>query len=98
MTDEELRQLIESNARAIQGNIESIQQLTQQSQRIDARMENLSTKLDRLSDIVLGNYRNIVRVETGTTHNEGKIIDAIERINALERRLEALENPQSEND
>lgn len=110
MTDEELRQLIESNARAIQGNSESISRLeakfealVEQSQRTDAKVEALvkqsqrtDIKLDKLSDIVLGNYRNIVRVETATTNNEGAWLDVLERLNALERRLEAIESDRSE--
>ena len=103
MTDDELRQLIESNARAIQGNSESIGRLEASIGRLEVRMEqtdasisSLTAKIDRLSDIVLGNYRSIVRVETGTTNNEGAWLDTMQRINTLERRISALEENDSE--
>jgi chromosome segregation ATPase len=47
MTDEELRQLIESNARAVQANSESIRQLSEQSRRTDARLEALVEQSQR---------------------------------------------------
>ena len=96
MTDEELRQLIESNARAIQGNSESIGRLEARMEQTDANISNLTAKIDRLSDIVLGNYRSLVRVETGTINNEGAWLDTIQRINTLERRISALEEGDSE--
>ncbi|MEL6383943.1 MAG: hypothetical protein AAFQ89_16125 [Cyanobacteria bacterium J06626_18] len=105
MTDEELRQLVESNARAIQGNSESISRLEANINRLeaqmretDARMSRTDAKIERLSDIVLGNYRNIVRVETGTTNNESAWLDALERINALERRIIAIESKDTGED
>jgi septal ring factor EnvC (AmiA/AmiB activator) len=104
MTDEELRQLIESNARAIQGNSESISRLESNIDRLEAKIEALTeqsirtdAKLDRLSDIVLGNYRNIVRVETGTLSNESSLLDVLERINGLEQRIRAMEQRDTEN-
>jgi hypothetical protein len=93
-----------SNARAIQGNSESItrlkakmEALVEQSQRTEATVENLSIKLDRLSDIVLGNYRSIVRVETGN-NNEGAWLDAMQRLNVLERKILEIEQRRLDND
>ena len=96
MTDDELRQLIESNARAIQGNSESIGRLEARMEQTDANISRLTAKIDRLSDIVLGNYRSLVRVETGTINNEGAWLDTMQRINILERRILALEEGGSE--
>jgi len=80
--------LFEGNSESI-GCLEAkVETLLEQSQRTDI-------KLDRLSDVILGNYRNIVRVETATNHNEGAWLDVLERINALERRIEAMENSRS---
>lgn len=103
MTDEELKQLIASNARAIQGNSESITRLEANIDRLEAKIEELAeqsirtdAKLDRLSDIVLGNYRNIVRVETGTLGNESALLDVLERINTLEQRIRNMEQRDTE--
>ncbi|PSN18443.1 hypothetical protein C7271_12470 [filamentous cyanobacterium CCP5] len=59
MTDDELRQLIESNARAIEANSE-------QARRTDAKLEEMAeqsrrtdAKIDRLADIVTGNRQDI---------------------------------------
>jgi chaperonin cofactor prefoldin len=85
MTDDELRQLIASNARAIQANSESIRQLSAQSQRTDTKLEALAeqsrrtdAKLDRLSDMVTGNRQDIDVIASfaGTNRQD---IDAAEQ-------------------
>lgn len=70
MTDEELRQLIASNARAVQANSESISRLeatveglAAQSQQTDRNLDRLSAKIDRLSDIASGNRQDIDAAE-----------------------------------
>ena len=98
MTDSELRQLVESNARAIKALSEEIgavnhkvevlrEEAVADSRRIDA-------KIDRLADIVQGNYQRIVRAETGAVNNESAWLDAMTKIDQLEQRLKTLEGKQ----
>jgi hypothetical protein len=71
MTDEELRQLIASNARAIQANSEQARQtdakIDRLSEQTDAKLNRLAeqtdAKLDRLAEIVLGNHEAINAAE-----------------------------------
>ena len=98
MTDSELRQLVESNARAIKAlsaeigavnhKVETLrEEAVADSRRIDA-------KIDRLADILQGNYQRIVRAETGAVNNESAWLDAMTKIDQLEQRLETLEGKQ----
>ena len=107
MTNDELKQLVESNARAIQGNSETIKALGQTvrtlGETFEAEMAALATsgrrldaKLDRLADIVQGNYRRIVSAETGAMNNESAWLDAMAKIDQLEQRLAALEGNLNE--
>lgn len=100
MTDEELRQLIESNARAIQANTEQarltdtrIEALAQQAQHTEANLDNLSTKLDRLSDIVTGNRQDIDTAERQLRASLDRLSDIVagnrQDIDAAERQLRA---------
>ena len=91
MTDSELRQLIESNARAIKALGESIGAL---SQTLETSSRRLDSKIDRLADILQGNYQRIVRAETGAVNNESAWLDAMTKIDQLEQRLETLEGKQ----
>lgn len=99
MNEAELRQLIESNARSIQSNAAYIQRNSEAFERltqaVDALTQDiaLSTiKIDRLADIVQGNFARIGQAEPGTVNNEAAWLNAEERLRIIEQRLEELMN------
>ena len=91
MTDNELRQLIESNARAIKALGEKIEAMSIEAEN---RSRRLDAKLNHMADIMDGNFQRIVRAETGVVNNEGSALTTLSRLNKLEERIEALENNQ----
>jgi len=94
MTDDELKELVAGNARAIADLRESSKDLGRKIEEEVKASKNLRTAIERTHDIVIGNTKRIGRMEGREIDLWGNHLDVEEKIRALENRIEALENKQ----
>ena len=78
MTDDELRQLIESNSKAIAGNSESIRELRESQAQTNANLDRLTNITDRYIDssiaVIQRLDQNIIELRAGQ-EQQARVLD-----------------------
>ncbi len=89
MTDDELRQLIESNARAVQANSESIGRLERTVEANAEQSRQTDARLDQLARLVIANRQGI---DEANQQLRDSISDTVAMIGTLAEQHQANED------
>jgi len=84
MTDEELKQLVAANAKAIGELRASIGEVRESISELRASTGDMRASINSLRDIVAGHERRIIRLEGKEIDTWGDYITLLDRVRALE--------------